>query len=433
MVGPTHHYAGLSQGNIASSNNAFLIANPRLAALQGIDKMRYLHRLGLKQGVLPPHKRPNLELLSALGFSGTPRQQIQKVAKQAPHLLSICYSAASMWSANTATVSPSIDAQDGKVHFTAANLISNLHRAQEAKFSKYILEHIFNHPQYFDHHSIIPESIITGDEGAANHCRLARQHGCPGVNLFVFGQYGLRASPTRPQKYHARQLFDASQAITRQHNLDQNKVVFACQNPLAIDAGVFHNDVIAVANESVLLLHEQAFVNQPQILHELHRKADFDITILEIQSKDISLEIAIATYLFNSQLITLNDGSMILLSPIDCRENPHTLAMIGQLIADPTNPISDVHYNDLRQSMLNGGGPACLRLRVPLTANELAMMHQGVLVNDILLDQMTDWVNQYYRDSLHVDDLEDPDLIDESFAALDKLTKIIALGNIYPF
>lgn len=136
LVGQTHHYAGLSSGNIASTNNALSISNPQAAARQGLEKMRRLYNMGLKQGLLPPHQRPNLNLLYQLGFKGTPSEQINKAYKTAPELLSACYSASCMWTANAATVSASVDTEDNKVHFTAANLISNLHRHQEADFSK---------------------------------------------------------------------------------------------------------------------------------------------------------------------------------------------------------------------------------------------------------------------------------------------------------
>lgn len=132
LVGQTHHYAGLSSGNIASTNNALSISNPQAAARQGLEKMRQLYNMGLKQGLLPPHQRPNLNLLYQLGFKGSPSEQINKAYKTAPELLSACYSASSMWTANAATVSASVDTEDNKVHFTAANLISNLHRHQEA-------------------------------------------------------------------------------------------------------------------------------------------------------------------------------------------------------------------------------------------------------------------------------------------------------------
>lgn len=429
LVGPTHHYAGLSLGNIASLNNASKPSNPQAAARQGLAKMRLLHSLGLKQGLLPPHSRPNFYLLHQLGFKGTPLEQIQKAFQSAPELLSACYSASSMWTANAATVSPSKDTENKKIHFTAANLVSNLHRHHEADFSKKLLQYLFSDLEYFEHHSILPKSSITSDEGAANHNRLCQTHDHSGIHLFVYGKTG---NCPGPQKYPARQSLEASQAIARSHLLNPKNVIFAQQNPLIIDQGVFHNDVISVANESVFLTHEEAFVNQAQIREDLRKKANFPLTIIELSKEQLSVQEAVDSYLFNSQLVTLPEG-MMLLAPIECQHNPRVQACISAIVDDKTNPLQSVRYLDLKQSMQNGGGPACLRLRIPINKKELSAMHQGVLVNDALLDTLDNWVLKHYRTQLHAADLADPQLINESFQALDELTQILKLGFIYPF
>lgn len=434
LVGPTHNYAGLAVGNVASINNALTISNPQAAALQGIEKMRLLLDMGLKQAVLPPHQRPNLHLLHQLGFAGTPEQQITTAYKTAPELLSACYSASSMWTANAATVSASTDAQDRKVHFTAANLISNLHRYQEADFSQQLLSFIFSDPNYFTHHSVLPKSFVTSDEGAANHNRLCQNHKHAAINLFIYGKQAMRANKVLPKLYPARQTKEASEAIARNHLLDPNQVVFACQNPEVIDKGVFHNDVISVANESVYLIHEKAFYEQQKVLNELRDKASFPLTIIEIKTKQISIEDAVETYLFNSQLITLpHKKDMVLIAPIECQNHIRIKNCIDELITNPENPIVSVFYLDLKQSMRNGGGPACLRLRVPLNTNELAAMHQSILISNPLLDTLEQWVLKHYRTELKIGDLIDPHLIDENFSALDELTQILKLGSIYPF
>ncbi|KGP63613.1 N-succinylarginine dihydrolase [Legionella norrlandica] len=436
LVGPTHNYAGLSAGNIASTSNALSISNPQAAARQGLEKMRKLYNMGLKQGVMPPHQRPNLHLLHQLGFKGTPGEQINKAYKAAPELLSACYSASSMWTANAATVSASTDTEDNKVHFTTANLISNLHRHQEADFSQKLLQFIFSNSDYFNHHPILPRSTCTSDEGAANHNRLCQNHALPGINLFVYGKksLGTDRSNQGPVKYPARQTKEASEAIARNHLLKAERVIYACQNPLAIDQGVFHNDVISVANEYVFLIHEQAFNNQPYVLEQLREKADFTLTIIELPKEQISIKEAVDTYLFNSQLITLPDqNNMILVAPFECQINPRVKTCIDELVSDVKNPINSVHYLDLKQSMRNGGGPACLRLRIPLNDNELKAMHQGILVDNDLLDALDKWVVKYYRTELQISDLADPQLLYECLDALDELTKLLKLGSIYPF
>jgi succinylarginine dihydrolase len=439
LVGPTHHYAGLSNGNKASSSNALTIANPALAAHQGIHKMRCLHQLGIKQALLPPHQRPNLHLLHQLGFRGTPIEQIQRANRADPALLTAAFSASSMWTANAATVSASIDTEDNRVHFTAANLISNLHRQQEADFSHDILTQLFSDQRYFAHHSPLPHSMITSDEGAANHFRLCKQHSNPGLNVFVYGKRTLPAGNLypAPHLFPARQTLEAAQAIARNHQLNPQQVVFAHQNPKAIDQGVFHNDVIAVANESLLLLHEDAFLNQPSLLMELQQKSSVPLKIIEIKNNQISLSDAVDSYLFNSQLITLPQHpakkNMALIAPIECLQTSHIKALLDEWIADDTTPLSEVHYLDLKQSMRNGGGPACLRLRILLSDKELAAMHPGVLVDFPLLDALDHWVDKHYRTHLHPDDLADPLLLNEIFIALDELTALLGLGSIYPF
>lgn len=436
LVGPTHHYAGLAAGNVASTRNAQSLSNPQAAALQGLEKMRLLHEMGLKQGLLPPHQRPNLELLYQLGFHGSAEKQLAKAYQHAPELLSACYSASSMWTANAATISPSIDTQDHKVHFTAANLVSNLHRHQEADFSRKLLQSIFADANHFSHHAVLPRSSVTGDEGAANHSRLCQNHAAPGVHLFVYGKKALGKNQDNPGpiKYPARQTREASEVIARNHQLSEAQIVFAQQNPMAIDLGVFHNDVISVANESVLLIHEHAFCNQDLVLNELRAKAPFPLTIVELSSEQLSIQDAVESYLFNSQIISLpQQQGMILIAPSECQNNPRVKACIDALLEDNNNPINAVHYLDLRQSMRNGGGPACLRLRIPLNEQELAAMHQGVLVNHQLLDTLQQWVLKHYRTELAPADLVDPQLIDENFRALDELTQILKLGSIYPF
>lgn len=433
LVGPTHHYAGLAEGNIASMANAQTVANPQAAALQGLEKMRFLHALGLKQALLPPHQRPNLHLLYQLGFHGSPSQQISKAYKEAPQLLSAAFSASGMWAANAATVSSSLDTEDNKVHFTAANLISNLHRHQEAPFSSLLLQRLFNQDTYFRHHPPLPPSLVTGDEGAANHNRLCKRHNTPAINLFVYGKQALGKALDSPTHYPARQTLEASHAIVRSHGLNPAKVVYARQNPKAIDQGVFHNDVISVTNESVFLVHEDAFTEQTLVYDELKRKADFDLQIIEFKRDEISIEDAVSSYLFNSQLLTLPDSSMAIVAPKECENNERVRKALADRVSDPLNPVSHLHFLDVKQSMRNGGGPACLRLRVPLHENELAAMHQGVLINEPLLIKLREWVLKHYRTHLTTRDLIDPQFLDECFTALDELSQILQLGSIYPF
>ena len=97
IVGPSHNYAGLSLGNLASTRNAGAVSQPRAAALQGLDKMRANVALGLAQGVFLPHPRPDRRWLAELGTT---------IEEADPILAANALSASAMWAANAATVSP---------------------------------------------------------------------------------------------------------------------------------------------------------------------------------------------------------------------------------------------------------------------------------------------------------------------------------------
>lgn len=422
LIGPTHNYAGLALGNVASAKNAGGVSNPRVAALQGLTKMRGLLELGCAQGFLPPLGRPDLGTLRALGFSGTDRQVIEKAAKTSPELLANIYSASSMWTANAATVAPSPDTPDGKVHFTPANLASNFHRSIEAEGTARALKHIFSNPKYFLHHPPLPGGVHFGDEGAANHGRFAPSHGEKGVHLFVYGEDGAR--------FPARQRRRASEAVARNHGVT-DRSVFAPQGKKALDAGAFHNDVVGVANANVLFLHEQAFEDR-DAAHAAIRKAAPFIEIVEAKASAVSLEDVVTSYLFNSQLVLLAGGEMALILPKETEENKRTRAFVEETLA-ANNPINRALYMDVRESMRNGGGPACLRLRVVLSDEERKALNQRFLLDDARIAGLEAWIRKHYRDRLHVDDLKDPALMEEVFAALDALTKLLGMGDFYDF
>jgi succinylarginine dihydrolase len=153
---------------------------------------------------------------------------------------------------------------------------------------------------------------------------------------------------------------------------------------------------------------------------------------LRVNASEVSVADAVSTYLFNSQLLSRPDGSMVLLVPQECREN-HAVARYLDQIVGEGGPIAEWMAFDLRQSMRNGGGPACLRLRVVLTAAEAAAMHQGVIMTDALYVRLVEWVQRHYRDRLAPEDLADPALVLESRTALDELTGILQLPGLYPF
>lgn len=438
LVGPTHNYAGLAPGNLLSAQHAGLVSSPKAAALQGLRKMDALRSLGLVQGVLPPQVRPDVGFLRAVGLGGSDDAAvIAHAAERAPRLLAAASSASGMWAANAATVSPSADTADGRVHLTPANLVTNTHRAIEAAQTARTLGAIFADPAHFAVHEPLPATPEFADEGAANHTRLAAGHGSPGVELFVYGRSGSGdGAKTSPKRYPARQTLEASEAISRLHGLAPDRTVFAQQHPDAIDAGVFHNDVIAVGNGTVLLAHEKAFADREGTLASLRRAGEalgFGLVVVEVSEASVPLAVAVKRYLFNSQLVSLPDGTMALIAPSDCQEEPAIVLAIDGIVSDAENPIGVVHYVDVRQSMQNGGGPACLRLRVVLGRAELDAVAQGVLLTETLSRRLEGWIERHYRERLAPADLADPSLLDESRTALDELTGILGLGSIYPF
>lgn len=436
IVGPTHNYAGLSYGNVASTKNKADASNPREAALQGLAKMKLLAELGLKQAILPPQERPDVAALRSLGFSGDDARILSQAAKEAPYLLAGVSSASSMWAANAATVSPSVDTSDGRVHFTPANLVSNFHRSLEHETTGRILKAIFKNDAVFAHHAALPPTEPFGDEGAANHTRLCAAYGEPGVEFFVYGKRAFDRAAPAPKKFPARQSLEASEAVARRHGLNPLRTVFARQNPAAIDAGAFHNDVVAVGNLNVLLYHEAAFAEEPIVIDRLEKSfsaaCGSDPVLIRVTSGEVNLADAVTSYLFNTQLITLPDGNMTLVAPTECAETPSVKAFLDALLTRGT-PIRGVRFADVRQSMRNGGGPACLRLRVVLTEGEIKESNPGVFLNDALYARLVAWVEKHYRDRLATADLADPDLLAESRTALDELTKILKLGNVYRF
>ncbi len=432
LVGPTHNYSGLSFGNLASAQNQGAIANPRQAALQGLAKMKALADRGWKQGVLAPHARPHLAALRGLGFSGDDAAVLARAARDARHLFNAAMSASAMWAANAATVSPSANTADGRVHFTAANLNNKFHRSIEHPTTSRILRAMFADEAHFAHHAALPGTPQLGDEGAANHTRFARRVGERGVEFFVFGAHGFDMSQPAPRRFPARQTREASEAVARLHGLDPKWTVFAQQHPDVIDAGVFHNDVIAVGHRELLFCHEQAFLDQPQVIETLQQRFGDGFVVITVSAEQVSVADAVKSYLFNSQLLAKPDGKMAIVVPEECRSNPSVWAYLSELVA--THPLlNEALVFDLRESMMNGGGPACLRLRVELNATEEQAINAHVVMNDTLYRRLVRWVETHYRDRMAEADMLDPQLWREVQTALDELTDILRLGRVYEF
>lgn len=426
LIGPTHNYAGLAAGNLASAHNKGAVAAPRAAALQGLQKMKFLADLGIPQAVVPPQPRPRFDVLRDLGFAGSDIEVIAVAHKNAPHLLAQCYSASSMWTANAGTFSPSLDTQDGKAHFTPSNLVSGFHRSLEAMQTHKVFAQILADEKYFTVHAPLPAQSEYADEGAANFIRLAPQHGTTGLEVMVYGKDDAANANALPQRFPARQTKAACDALFRRHGVKHHLTLQ--QNPAAIDAGVFHNDVVSVGNQHVLFAHEHAFLNQADAFAALQKNTGDWLQIIEVKDADVPLSMAVKSYLFNSQLITRPDGQVALIAPTESQEENQVADYLARLTSSAHSPIKEVHYLNVRESMRNGGGPACLRLRLLLSAEQRAALSGRVWLDDSLYKDLCAWVNFYYRESLAPDDLADPELAKENTSAMIALEKIMNLS-----
>lgn len=428
LVGPTHLFSGLSYGNIASELNNGSVSNPKAAALQGLEKMKFLYDLGLKQAILPPQVRPHLEILKLRGFEGKSDEMLKAAYETDIELFKAVCSSSSMWTANAATISPSLDSADSKLHITPANLSTKFHRSIEAHATGKALRQILPNAS---HHASLVSTL--SDEGAANHIRFAPKHGAPGIQLFVYG-YSFDTEGVRPDIYPARQAKEACEEIIKLHKLNPEDYVLAQQNPEAIDAGVFHNDVISTGNLNLFLYHQKSFLNTDSVINELSNKfkakSGEDLILVEVLDDVISIQDAVNSYLFNSQIVSLKDDTMMLIAPIECQENSKIKNLIENLIKSPEIPITKVQYFNLRESMRNGGGPACLRLRVVMNETELKQCHSKVFLTNKLYSELYSWIEKHYRDQLSHTDVIKPGFYEEVIATFKELERILELKLI---
>ncbi len=404
LIGPSHNFAGLSPGNLAATRHAGQVAHPRAAALQGIAKMRANLDLGLVQGLFVPLARPDHRWLEMMATT---------YPEAPPHLRAQALSASSMWAANAATVSPAPDTRDGRCHLTVANLGTMPHRSHEWQGMLAQLRTAFANPA-FAVHPPIPAPF--GDEGAANHMRLCAGHDAPGFEVFV---YGVSGGP-----FPARQHRDASEAIARAHRLDPAQTLFVQQSEVAIAAGAFHNDVVAVANARVLFAHEHAFADKDRFYADL-RGLMPDVEIVEVPADRVSLADAIASYLFNAQLVSLPDG-MALILPEEARANTAVWSWLQAHVAG-NGPIRHLHVVDVRESMSNGGGPACLRLRV---VADPAMIDPRFLVGHAKLDRIAAVVEAHWPAAIAPNAIGDPALVEQIEAARKALLTALDLVGL---
>jgi len=422
LVGPTHNYAGLATGNLAAAKNAGAVSNPRAAALQGLEKMRFVRNLGVKQAFFPPAYRPVVPELERLGFRGSRAEILDAAAEKMPGMLASVYSSSFMWAANAATVTPSYLSGDLKLNLTPANLVNHFHRALEAESTLFLLKSIFHNKNHHSVHNFLFHCEQMGDEGAANHMLVSSKNNDLSLNMFIYGE-------SHQSQFNARQRRFASETIAHLHGLKPENCFFLQQSPSAINLGVFHNDVIAMSAGRLAIAHAGAYVGEHQaLLQELSKKHGW-LIYREVTAEELSIEEAVATYLFNSQLLEVEKDIYTLVAPVECYESVYTRRLIEKFLEEKL--IHEVRYINVRESMRNGGGPACLRLRVPMTDAESDAMHPGIVLTDVRYEQLREWVSTHYRDRLCFNDLRDPRLIDELNAAYVALEDLIHMPGLY--
>ncbi|MEM8732572.1 MAG: N-succinylarginine dihydrolase [Planctomycetota bacterium] len=438
LVGPTHHFGGMGVGNVASHASASQPSHPKQAALEGLSKAEMVAKLGVPQFIWLPPLRPEASFFSRLGFgrAGADKQEVAGAELHAAlaeerRVLSAAFSSAFMWAANAGTFTPDVDSSDARHHFTPANLISSWHRAFEAPERQLQAESLFGRLPSAVVHDPLPPIVPLRDEGAANHMRLSTQDGMSAIHVFV---HGSSVESEAKAQFFPRHTDAASRALARLHALPQEDVFFFQQSAEAISAGVFHNDVIATSHRNLLIYHETAFAESSlkedwaRMLERFSEKTGESLHAIRVSAADFSLEEAVGSYFFNSQILTPQSDAaglpgssgilpMQIVCPEQCRQSPAVKNFIDRLIADPSNPIQQAHFVSLMESMANGGGPACLRLRMQLSLEEIHGLSvggvQGLLrATDENLDRVRTVVDSCYPDRVVMEDLTSCDLVE---------------------
>lgn len=428
LIGPSHNFAGLASGNLASAQSAHHTAHPRDAALQGLEKMRQLQQLGLPQGIIPPLPRPDLNFLSRVGFQGSDQAKIQQASHCQTLLMSV-FSASNMWVANAATVSSSRHSQQAKVQLTPANLCSQLHRSIETPLTQALLLQIFDNSDFFTHHPPLPSQWQLADEGAANVMTLETEQ--RHISIFVYGRDDNYRKSSKGD-FEPRQSKLASQSVARLHQLKSSETLFVKQRDDAIQAGVFHNDVIAVSQGNTLFYHQEAFVDSQHVMAQIRQFfAPEKVHLIAVDSSEVSLKHAVASYLFNSQLVPLEDGSKALICPLQCQQTQCVNQYLARLIQAKDNPISKVIFVDLLQSMKNGGGPACLRLSLQLTQAEMASIKPVFWLTDERYHALTKLIQDCYPVQIRPQDLTEASLLRQLKVAYSAIGNAFNLAPFY--
>ncbi len=403
IIGPTYHYGGMAVGNVLSQAHKHQESYPKKAALEGLEKMNQVRQLGCLQYVLPPLCKDVDRLLSLWGYEqGDMTSRLKALGYAHPYYLSALFSGASAWVANSCHITPSCDALDGICHITPANLVSCFHRHLDVDGYRDFLHQLFLNDELFQIYDPLP--VVYTDEGMANTIRLSGGNEL-GLYLHV---YGKTLSQRFTRTFPARQTKEAFDRICYTHKRQDSMDIQ--QSPFAIDAGVFHNDVIAFGSHNLLVLHEHAFDNQVDVLNSItdryQSKYGEPLHVYEVSNEVLSLDEAVHTYFFNSQLILVEKNTFHLLIPSRAMSHSGVKKSLKRLSKLKGLSIT-VHEVSCEESIKNGGGPACLRFFSVLNKAEHKAINSKFLLTDEMYEQWFQFIQTHYPDTLSFDDLKD--------------------------
>ena len=360
MPGPTNHFGGHAFGNMASMTAKGQHSNPKKAALEWIEKINKLKKIGAYQLILPPHRRPLAHYLK--------HPQLNEL------------SSGFIWMANAGHFIPNSDTSKRYHQFIPANMNATYHRKYEHMFNTYWIKQILKNIPHQLH-----GPLSSDDEGAANTVRLWNKD--IGIHVAVYGHKNTHF-PSRQNEDSIKELQEKTNILT---------LFKLQQKSIAIDHGVFHNDVICFGFKNTLFCHEHAFENQNEKLNNLkkifHQKTNENLTIIEIKESELTLDECISTYLFNSQVI-IQKNNIILLCPSTVKRNNKSLSITNQW--QQKGYFSDVQYIDIKSSLMNGGGPACLRLCMYLNGNEIKKIPKQFWASENKIKELTKFINTEY-------------------------------------
>jgi succinylarginine dihydrolase len=156
----------------------------------------------------------------------------------------------------------------------------------------------------------------------------------------------------------------------------------------------------------VLFAHEKAFADRDRVASECERLFP-DVQLVEVPASEVPVADAVSSYLFNAQLVSPPDGETTLIVPSEARETASVWSWLQRHVAG-NGPIRNLVVVDVRQSLANGGGPACLRLRV---AADPATVDPRFLVDEAKLDRIAAVIEQSWPAEIHSSELQDPKVV----------------------